>query len=93
MLVGIVHGTAGSAALTLLVLSTISSTADGLLYILIFGIGSMLGMLVISLVLSLPLKLAGERLSMAIRPLQMSTGILSCAFGLYLAATIYFKLT
>jgi High-affinity nickel-transport protein len=93
MLVGIVHGTAGSAALTLLVLSTMSSTIDGLLYVLIFGVGSMLGMLVISLLLSLPIRLAGERMAAAIRPLQMSTGVLSCGFGLYLAATVWLKLS
>ena len=89
LLVGIVHGTAGSAALTLLVLSTISSTMNGLLYILIFGIGSMLGMLTISVLLALPLQFAGERMNSAIRPIQMSTGILSCAFGVYLAASIW----
>ena len=93
MLVGIVHGTAGSAALTLLVLSTMSSTINGLLYVLIFGVGSMLGMLVISLLLSLPIRLAGERMAAAIRPLQMSTGVLSCGFGLYLAATVWLKLS
>ena len=93
LLVGIVHGTAGSAALTLLVLSTISSTMSGLLYILIFGLGSMLGMLVISLLLSLPLQLAGEKLAAANRQIQMSTGVLSCAFGLYLAVTIWLKLS
>ena len=93
MLVGIVHGTAGSAALTLLVLSTMSSTINGLLYVLIFGVGSMFGMLVISLLLSLPIRLAGERMAAAIRPLQMSTGVLSCGFGLYLAATVWLKLS
>jgi len=92
MLVGIVHGTAGSAALTLLVLSTISSTVHGLLYILIFGIGSMLGMLAISLALALPVQLAGERLNSALRPIQVGTGLLSCGFGGYLAATIWLKL-
>src|SRR4051812_16100920 len=44
VLVGFVHGAAGSAALTLLVLSTISSTWTALTYILIFGVGSILGM-------------------------------------------------
>ena len=93
MLVGIVHGTAGSAALTLLVLSTLSSTVNGLLYILIFGVGSMLGMLAISVLLSLPLQLARERMVSLIRPLQICTGVLSCAFGLYLAATVWLKLS
>ena len=93
LLVGIVHGTAGSAALTLLVLSTISSTFNGLLYILIFGIGSMLGMLTISLLLSLPMQLAGDSIKTAVRPIQVSTGILSCAFGVYLATTIWLRLS
>jgi High-affinity nickel-transport protein len=92
LLVGIVHGTAGSAALTLLVLSTISSTTAGLLYILIFGVGSMLGMLAISLALSLPIRIAGERMASAVRPIQVSTGVFSCAFGLYLAASVWMKL-
>ena len=93
LLVGIVHGTAGSAALTLLVLSTISSTINGLLYILIFGIGSMLGMLTISVLLSLPLQLAGDRLHIALRPIQLGTGFLSCGFGIYLATTIWVHLS
>jgi hypothetical protein len=88
LFVGVVHGTAGSAALTLLVLSTISSTVSGLLYILIFGIGSMLGMLVISLTLALPIQLAGERINSLIRPIQIGTGFVSCAFGVYLAVGI-----
>jgi hypothetical protein len=93
LLVGVVHGTAGSAALMLLVLSTVSSTINGLLYILIFGVGSMLGMLTISLLLALPLRLAGERLHAAVRPIQVSTGVLSCSFGLYLAATVWINLS
>ena len=89
LLVGVVHGTAGSAALTLLVLSTISSTISGLLYIAIFGIGSMLGMLAISIALALPVQIAGERIHSVIRPIQMGTGVVSCAFGVYLASGIF----
>jgi sulfite exporter TauE/SafE len=89
LLVGIVHGTAGSAALTLLVLSTISSTWNGLLYILVFGVGSMFGMLAISVLLSFPFQLAGERWTSLIRPLQVSVGVLTCAFGIFIAARIW----
>jgi hypothetical protein len=92
LLVGIVHGTAGSAALTLLVLSTISSTVHALLYIVIFGIGSMVGMVVISLLLAVPLNLARERMAGAMRPIQVGTGVFSCLFGLYLGATILMNL-
>jgi len=92
LLVGIVHGTAGSAALTLLVLSTISSTMHALLYILIFGIGSMVGMVVISLLLAIPLNLARERMAGAMRPIQVGTGVFSCLFGLYLGISILMNL-
>jgi high-affinity nickel-transport protein len=92
LMVGIVHGTAGSAALTLLVLSTISSTMHALLYILIFGIGSMVGMVVISLLLAVPLSLARERIAGAMRPIQVGTGVFSCLFGLYLGISILMNL-
>jgi hypothetical protein len=93
LLVGIVHGTAGSAALTLLVLSTISSTTDGLLYILIFGIGSMLGMVAISVVLSLPFHFAEQQFASAVRPIQIGAGMMSCAFGIYVAANVWLGLS
>jgi len=53
----------------------------------------MLGMLAISLLLSLPFQFAGERLSAADRRIQMNAGMLSCAFGVYLVVTIYLKLS
>jgi hypothetical protein len=53
----------------------------------------MLGMLAISLMLALPLRLAGDRLDWAIRPIQVATGLLSCGFGLYLATNIWLKLS
>ncbi len=92
LLVGIVHGTAGSAALTLLVLSTISSTLHALLYIVVFGVGSMVGMVVISLLLAIPLNLARERIAGAMRPIQVGTGVFSCLFGLYLGLSILMNL-
>jgi ABC-type nickel/cobalt efflux system permease component RcnA len=57
LLVGMVHGLAGSAALMLLVLSTVDSLWVGALYILVFGVGSIVGMLVVSTVISLPIVL------------------------------------
>lgn len=52
--VGLVHGLAGSGALVVLILSQMKSAFDGLLYILIFGIGSIIGMLLASGLFSLP---------------------------------------
>ncbi|MBS3158172.1 sulfite exporter TauE/SafE family protein [Candidatus Woesearchaeota archaeon] len=56
--VGLVHGLAGSAALMLLVLATVKSIASGLIYIMVFGVGSILGMLLISISISIPILLA-----------------------------------
>jgi ABC-type nickel/cobalt efflux system permease component RcnA len=55
LLVGLVHGLAGSAALLLLTLSTLSSVWLGLVYIAVFGAGSILGMAVLSAILAFPL--------------------------------------
>jgi sulfite exporter TauE/SafE len=52
--IGMAHGLAGSAALLLLVVSTAGSVAEGLLYIAVFGCGSILGMMLIGLALSVP---------------------------------------
>jgi high-affinity nickel-transport protein len=92
MLVGVVHGTAGSAALTLLVLSTISTPANGLLYILVFGIGSMIGMLLVSVALAMPLRFAAAHYGSRFRPIQLGTGVLTCAFGLYITTTVWLAL-
>jgi hypothetical protein len=92
LLVGAVHGAAGSAALMLLVLSTIRSPFEAFLYILVFGVGSILGMLAISFLLALPLHWIKERVGMSFRPIQVSAGLFSCVFGLFLGAHIWMTL-
>jgi high-affinity nickel permease len=81
-LVGMVHGLAGSAALMLVVLATISSRSLALLYIGIFGVGSVGGMILMSTLIGLPFSLAArhERLSHLV---QLSAGLLSVSFGLF----------
>ncbi len=59
-LVGMVHGLAGSAALTLMVLSTVRTLWEGVLYILVFGVGSILGMMVLGVLISIPLVLSAS---------------------------------
>jgi high-affinity nickel permease len=54
MAVGMIHGLAGSAALVLLVVSTIESVVEGLLYVIVFGLGSVVGMVLISTLIGLP---------------------------------------
>jgi sulfite exporter TauE/SafE len=60
LIIGLLHGLAGSAALSLIVLSTVNSLLLGMTYILIFGIGSIIGMLTISGVLGLPFVLISK---------------------------------
>ncbi|HKP47208.1 MAG TPA: hypothetical protein VJT50_11455 [Pyrinomonadaceae bacterium] len=84
-LIGLVHGMAGSAALTILVLSTIPSAKLGLIYIFVFGMGSLLGMLLTSTLLSLPFVFSRERFNLVNRAVQFALGIASVGFGLFLA--------
>jgi hypothetical protein len=78
--VGVVHGLAGSGALMLLVLATIDTVAQGVFYILIFGLGSILGMLLISTVIGVPFVATAnfDRLNMKIR---IVAGIVSILLG------------
>src|ERR1044071_511395 len=88
LLVGAMHGLAGSAALTLLVLTQIESTALGLLYLGVFGLGSILGMLLMSGLIGLPFALTARRLNTMHYGLQTGAGALSVAFGLWYAYKI-----
>jgi len=84
-LVGLVHGLAGSAALMLAVLATIPSPAVAFVYIAIFGIGSIGGMMIMSTLLGLPFTLARERFHTIDLALRTASGIGSIAVGLLLA--------
>jgi ABC-type nickel/cobalt efflux system permease component RcnA len=79
--VGTVHGLAGSAALTLLVLASIESPLAGIVYILLFGLGSVLSMGVVTIGMSFPFVFSANRLPSLNRAIQLSVGILSILFG------------
>ena len=85
LLVGAMHGLAGSAALTLLVLTQIQSVSLGLLYLALFGVGSTFGMLLMSGLIGLPFALSARRLSSFNFGLQTVAGGLSIVFGLWYA--------
>lgn len=61
LLVGMVHGMAGSAALIVLALQTVDSVSTGLLYIALFGIGSIVGMSLCAAAISVPLRWVDRR--------------------------------
>lgn len=85
LLVGAAHGLAGSAALTLLVLTQVNSTALGLAYLMVFGLGSVAGMLFMSALVGLPFALSARRFKRAHHGLQTAAGALSIVFGLWYA--------
>jgi ABC-type nickel/cobalt efflux system permease component RcnA len=85
VLIGTMHGLAGSGALTLLVLTQISSAWVGLLYLLIFGLGSIAGMLLMSGLIGLPFALTSRNLTNVHHRLQTVAAILSIAFGCWYA--------
>jgi high-affinity nickel permease len=83
--VGMVHGVAGSAALTLAVLTTIPSIALGMVYIAVFGIGSIGGMLMMSALIGLPFAATARHFSMINGRIRFVAGLFSIFFGLILA--------
>jgi ABC-type nickel/cobalt efflux system permease component RcnA len=81
LVVGAIHGLAGSAAVSLLVLATLRSTASAFVYLLIFGIGTILGMTLLTAVMAFPVSMA-LRYRRARQALALCAGIGSIAFGL-----------
>ncbi|MBA3335508.1 MAG: sulfite exporter TauE/SafE family protein [Acidobacteria bacterium] len=84
VVIGMIHGLAGSAALMLLVIPTIDSTAMGLLYILIFGIGSIGGMMLMSFLVGLPFQITALRFNRLNLILQCVAGLISVGLGLFI---------
>jgi ABC-type nickel/cobalt efflux system permease component RcnA len=87
-LVGLVHGVAGSAAVTLAVLATIPSAVMGLAYIALFGIGSIGGMLLMSALIGLPFTMTARRFTTINGATRLLAGIFSIAFGVLLTWNI-----
>lgn len=88
LIVGVVHGLAGSAAVALLVLTTIRDPRWAVAYLLVFGIGTIAGMILITAAISLPVVYAGKVSSRMGWGLRVSSGLLSLGFGLFLAYQI-----
>lgn len=85
MLVGMMHGMAGSAALILLTLSAVDSIGIALLYMFLFGLGSILGMAMFSLIIAVPLRASARGLTWVHNGVQLALGAASLIIGLTLA--------
>jgi high-affinity nickel-transport protein len=87
LMIGIVHGMAGSAAVALLVLATIRDPRWAVAYLLVFGIGTIAGMMVITMSIASTFHLARGKQAFLQR-LAMASGVLSLVFGIFIAYQI-----
>lgn len=90
LVVGVVHGLAGSAAVALLVLTTISNSQWAVVYLLVFGVGTIAGMMLITMSVASAFRYVGVRSEVFGRRLGLAAGLVSLAFGLFLAYQIGF---
>jgi hypothetical protein len=90
LLIGIVHGLAGSAAVALLVLGTIREPRWAVFYLLLFGLGTIVGMMLMTLAFAIPFTFAGHRFAWLNQGLVTATGVVSLIFGLFVAYRIGF---
>jgi hypothetical protein len=77
---------AGTAALVVVALSSLGSRATAFGYLILFGIGSILGMMLFSIVLSLPLQLSARRMTRFARLFEAALGLVNIGLGVWIAA-------
>lgn len=82
MLIGLVHGLAGSGAMVVLTMSTVNSAWEGAIYILIFGAGTVIGMLFFTTLIGIPFVFSAKKFSLN-KTLTQVTGVISTGFGIY----------
>jgi ABC-type nickel/cobalt efflux system permease component RcnA len=88
LIVGIIHGLAGSAAVALLILASIRNSSWAIAYLLVFGLGTIAGMMLITMSMASAFRFVGNRFQTFGRRLAMVSGLVSLAFGLLLAYQI-----
>jgi high-affinity nickel permease len=82
--VGVVHGLAGSAAVALLVLTTIRVPSMAIAYLLVFGLGTIAGMMLITAAIAIPFAVSAPRFGRLNRGLSIASGMISVAFGFFI---------
>jgi high-affinity nickel-transport protein len=88
--IGIVHGLAGSASIALLVLASIRDPLWAAMYLLVFGVGTIAGMMLITALMVWPLAHIGRRSATVRRRVTTASGVLSLVFGVLLVYQIGF---
>jgi high-affinity nickel-transport protein len=90
LLLGLVHGLAGSAAVALVVLTTIHPPIWGFVYLVLFGVGTLAGMMLITSAMALPLAVAARKVSSWSGYIGVVAGLFSLVFGLFLTYQVGF---
>lgn len=90
LIVGIIHGLAGSAAVALLVLGSITEERMAILYLGIFGIGTIIGMMLITTLLGIPIISGSKKFARFDHTVTVIAGLLSIMYGLYFGYQIGF---
>lgn len=90
LVIGIIHGLAGSAAIALLVLATIHDPIWAIGYLLLFGLGTIAGMMMMTAVIAMPVVWTGKNFSQWNGYISATSGIVSLAFGIFLIYQIGF---
>ena len=90
VVVGVVHGLAGSAAVALLVLTTVREPLWAFAYLVLFGLGTIIGMALLTATVTMPLAAATRRFERADRYVVRALGLVSIAVGIGLAYRVGF---
>jgi nickel/cobalt exporter len=90
LVIGLVHGLAGSAAVGLLVLSTIHNPVWATVYLLIFGAGTTIGMMCMTAAIAVPFAFGGHRITRLSRYFGVASGMVSLCFGTFLVYQLGF---
>jgi high-affinity nickel-transport protein len=90
LVAGLVHGLAGSAAVALLVLTTMRIPSLGVIYLLVFGIGTIAGMMLITTAIAVPFKYSKSHFARLNHSLGFVSGIISLAFGIFIVYEMAF---
>jgi high-affinity nickel permease len=85
LVVGMVHGLAGSAAVALLALAAVRDPRWALAYLVLFGVGTIVGMMVVTTAIAVPATLAAGRMGAIRRYLVLASGAASVIFGVLIA--------
>ena len=89
-MIGIMHGVAGSAALVVLTVNTAQNFWFGVGYMLLFGIGSIAGMALLSAAISLPFSFSNKRIERFLGYLQLGIGVGTSGLGCFIVFNYFY---